>query len=44
MRVGLLWRAEWDPPQPGVSISDSCKLRAMIRAFAASGVDAIPVI
>ena len=44
MNVGLLWRAEWDPPQPGGPISDSCKLRAMFRAFAAYGIDAIPVI
>ena len=44
MRVGLLWRAEWDPPQPGVSITGSCKLREMFRAFEALGVDAAPVI
>ena len=44
MRVGLLWRAEWDPPQPGASVVESCKLREMFGAFAALGVDAAPVI
>ena len=44
MRVGLLWRVEWDPPQPDVSITESCKLREMFRAFAALGVDAVPVV
>jgi hypothetical protein len=44
MRVGLLWRAEWDPAQPGVAITESCKLREMFRAFAALDVDAVPVI
>jgi hypothetical protein len=44
VRVGLLWRAEWDPPQAGTSISKSCKLGAVFSAFSALGVAAEPVI
>jgi hypothetical protein len=44
MRVGLLWRAEWDPPQPGVPIAESCRLRGVFAAFAALGVPAEPVV
>jgi len=44
MRVGLLWRAEWDPPQRGVPLIESCKLRAMFAAFTSLGVDAEPVV
>jgi hypothetical protein len=44
MRVGLLWRAEWDSPDAHVSVTESCKLREMFRAFTALGVDAVPVI
>ena len=44
MRVGLLWRVEWDPPDAHVAITESCKLREMFRAFAALGVDSVPVI
>ena len=43
MRVGLLWRAEWDAPDAHVSVTESCKLREMFRAFAALGVDSVPV-
>jgi hypothetical protein len=43
-RVGLLWRAEWDPPEAGRSIIESCKLREVFRAFQALGVAAEPVI
>ena len=38
-RIGLLWRAEWDPPgaaQP--------RLHGMFAAFAALGIDAEPVV
>jgi len=42
--VGLLWRAEWDPPEADGSITESCKLREMFRAFSALGVAAEPVI
>ena len=44
MRVGLLWRVEWDAPDAHVSVTESCKLREMFRAFAALGVDSAPVI
>lgn len=44
MRVGLLWRAEWDPPQPDVSIVETCKLRGVFAAFAALDVAAEPVV
>jgi hypothetical protein len=42
--VGLLWRAEWDPPQADGSTIESCKLREMFRAFSVLGVPAEPVI
>jgi len=44
MRVGLLWRAEWDPPRAGASIRETCKLRGVFEAFAALGVAAEPVV
>ncbi|HEX4526932.1 MAG TPA: Cj0069 family protein [Gaiellaceae bacterium] len=44
MRVGLLWRAEWDPPQPDISIIQTCKLREMFAAFTPLDVRAEPVI
>jgi hypothetical protein len=44
LKVGLLWRAEWDPPQADTSIIESCKLREMFAAFSAFGVSAEPVI
>ena len=43
-KVGLLWRAEWDPPEAHGSIIDSSKLREMFRSFAALGVPAQPVV
>ena len=39
MRVGLLWRAEWDPPG-----SEPVKLHGVFDAFAALGVLAEPVV
>jgi hypothetical protein len=39
-KVGLLWRAEWDPPQP----VESCKLSGVFAAFDALGVRARPVV
>jgi len=42
--VGLLWRAEWDPIEPGRSIRESCRLHAMFAAFASAGVEAAPVV
>lgn len=44
VRVGLLWRNEWDPPEPGVSIPESSRLRGMFAALAALGVQAEPVV
>ena len=40
-RVGLLWRAEWDPSEAGVG---RCRLHAMFAAFAGLGVAAEPVV
>jgi hypothetical protein len=34
-RVGLLWRAEWDPVKSDESIVDTCKLRDVFVAFGA---------
>ena len=44
MRVGLLWRAEWDPPQSDASVVQTCRLRGVFAAFAALGVAAVPVV
>lgn len=44
VRVGLLWRAEWDPAAPDASTVESCKLRGMFAALAAVGVNAEPVV
>jgi hypothetical protein len=41
--VGLLWRAEWDPPAAG-PIEETCKLNGVFRAFSAFGVAAVPVV
>jgi len=43
-KIGLLWRAEWDPPEEHGSIIESCKLHEMFRSFAALGVPAQPVV
>jgi hypothetical protein len=44
LRVGLLWRAEWDPPDENASIVETCRLRGMFAALAALGVRAEPVV
>jgi hypothetical protein len=44
VRVGLLWRAEWDPPQPDVPIVENCRLRGVFAAFAELGVAAEAVV
>jgi hypothetical protein len=44
MRVGLLWRLEWDPPEAREPILDTCKLRGVFAAFAELGVAAEPVV
>jgi hypothetical protein len=43
VRVGLLWRVEWDPPQPDVSTVETCRLRGVFAAFASLAVAAEPV-
>jgi hypothetical protein len=43
-RVGLLWRQEWDPPQPDGTVRAACRLRGVFAAFADLGVEAEPVI
>ncbi len=43
VRVGLLWRAEWDPPSAD-SIRETSRLHAMFAAFETQGVVAVPVI
>jgi hypothetical protein len=40
--IGLLWRAEWDPPS--APIVESSRLHRMFAAFAALGVRAEPVV
>jgi hypothetical protein len=44
LRVGLLWRAEWDPVDPCALDVRTCKLRGMFAAFSALGVNAEPVV
>ena len=43
-RVGILWRAEWDPVDPSEPIAERCRLHGMFSAFAALGVEAEPVV
>jgi hypothetical protein len=44
VRVGLLWRAEWDPPDPASPLARTCKLRGVFAAFEGLGVHAEPVV
>jgi hypothetical protein len=44
LRVGLLWRTEWDPSKVDGWTVESCKLRGVFAAFSALGVTAEPVI
>ena len=43
-RVGLLWRAEWDPVESPASVAETCKLHGVFAAFAALGVSAESVV
>ena len=43
-RVGILWRAEWDPVDPSGPVAERCRLHGMFSAFAALGVEAEPVV
>jgi hypothetical protein len=40
VRVGILWRSEWDPAGP----IDGCRLHGMFEAFKDIGVAAVPVV
>lgn len=42
--VGLLWRQEWDPPQPGSPVVETCRLSGVFAAFAGLGVEARAVV
>ncbi len=42
MRVGLLWRAEWDPPK--ADVRETCRLHGVFAAFAALVIEAEPVV
>ena len=44
VRVGILWRAEWDPTDQMESIAKSCRLHGMFSAFENLGVQAEPVV
>jgi hypothetical protein len=44
VRIGILWRAEWDPVVEGRPIAESSKLHRVFAALAALGVDAAPVV
>jgi hypothetical protein len=44
VRIGILWRAEWDPVVEGRPIAESSKLHRVFEALAALGVDAAPVV
>ena len=44
VRIGLLWRTEWDPVGGSASIAETSKLRGMFAAFAALGIAAEPVV
>ena len=44
MRIGLLWRLEWDRPHQGELVVETCKLHGVFKAFAALGIAAEPVI
>jgi len=44
VRVGLLWRDEWDPPEVGRVQLETCRLHAVFAAFTDLGVAAEPVV
>jgi len=39
MKVGLLWRQEWDAVVEGQPIRDTCRLRGVFAAFSALGIE-----
>ena len=44
MRIGVLWRVEWDPVDGSHGIVETCKLHGMFAAFAELGIAAEPVV
>ncbi len=44
LKIGLLWRAEWDPLPHGGPIADTCKLRGVFVAFRECGIEAQPIV
>jgi hypothetical protein len=44
VRVGLLWRAEWDPFDAGAGAVEDCRLHGVFAAFSGVGVEAEPVV
>ena|SRR5215471_18332361 len=44
LRVGILWRAEWDPVGAKSNVAEECRLRGMFSAFRAFGIEAEPVV
>ena len=44
MRIGILWRAEWDPVVADRPIAENSKLHRVFAALAALGVSAEPVV
>jgi hypothetical protein len=44
VRIGILWRAEWDPVVAGRPIAENSKLHRVFEALAALGVAAEPVV
>ena len=40
LRIGLLWRSEWDPVVRGRPIPGTCRLHGVFEAFSALGIDA----
>jgi Domain of unknown function (DUF6815) len=44
LRVGLLWRNEWDPPQSDTDVRTTSRLYGVFSAFADEGVQPEPVV
>lgn len=44
MRVGLLWRREWDPVKSPSTVVETTRLRGVFAAFSALGSSAEPVV
>jgi hypothetical protein len=44
LRVGVLWRAEWDAVESWASVRKRCRLHGMFSAFEQLGFDAEPVV